>query len=60
MLKAGVGEPEILMSPPVREPIAALLPALTVIAFAVVLVVEIFWAMVRSPARVSSSNVPLE
>ena len=60
ILKAGVGEPEILISPPVREPITALFPALIVIAFAVVFVDEIFWAMDKSPARVSTNTVPLE
>ena len=48
------------MSPPVSEPIEALFPALIMIAFEVVFDVEIFWAMVRSPARVSTSTVPLE
>ena len=42
ILKAGVGEPEILISPPVREPITALFPALIVIASVVVFVDEIF------------------
>ena len=60
ILNVGVGELEILMSPPVSEPIETLFPALIIIAFEVVFDVEIFWAMVRSPARVSTSTVPLE
>ena len=54
------GEPEILISPPVRAPMAALLPAFKMIALDVALEVETFWAILRSPLRVSTNTVPLE
>lgn len=54
-----VGVPVIKMLPPVVVPTAAFLPALINTAETVALVVLIPWVNVKSPDKVSTSNVPV-
>ena len=54
-----VGVPAMMMLPPVAVPAKVVLPAFNKTALEVVLVVVTFWAIVKSPLRVSMRTSPV-